>query len=94
MNRQQRRLNLANNLREVKHKRKVVGKVQVNKFLKLAQYITANYNESEGVPDSEIQELVDSKHPNPVFQSLFDQYREAKKAAIVLAMMKKELKEN
>ena len=94
MNRQQRRSNLMANLREVKHKRKAVAKVQVNKFQKLAAYILKNYSESEGVPDSEIQELVESKHPNEEFQKLFDGYREAKKAAIVLAMMRKELKEN
>jgi hypothetical protein len=94
MNRQQRRLNVANNLREVKHKRKAVAKIQVNKFQKLAAYIIANYDESEGVPDSEIQELVENKHPNPEFQKLFNEYREAKKAAIVLSMMRKELKEN
>lgn len=94
MNRQQRRSVLKSNLSDVKRKRKLVAKVQANKFAKLAAFILKNYSESEGVPDAEIQELVESKHPNPEFQKLFDEYREAKKAAIVLAMMKKELKEN
>ena len=94
MNRKQKRLALKQNLSDIKVKQKGVARVQLKTFTELSYYITSNYSEEEGVPDEEVKQLMEDQHPNPELQGLFNSYREAKKAAIFLSALKKNLQDN
>lgn len=94
MNRKQKRETLRRNLSDIKIKQRGVARVQANKFIKLAAYINEHYGDENGVPDEEIKQLIEGTHENQTFQTVFNEYKEAKKAAIFLSALKKNLKEN
>lgn len=94
MNRKERRFALKMNLKQIKIKQRGVARVQAGRFIELAAYIEKHYDKETGVPDEEVKLLIEGTHTNEEFQSVFNSYRDAKKAGIFLAAGKKNLLEN
>ena len=109
MNRRQKRANEKANIKEINKKSKDVAAVQARAFIKLGTYIETNYP-GVGLSKEQVEALMDGGYEEPLqegtplydgfvhdqyeLQKLFTAYKEAKHAGVVLAMMKKQIKEN